>query len=119
MFDNKAELAKQAAPSGQEPAVQVRTDFRSSVAWEPNLVTDNQGRATVKLKYPDSLTGWKATARVASRANQFGVADATTRTKMPLIVRLQAPRFFVVGDTVTLSAVLNNNNPTIQWRCGP
>ncbi|MDX1390111.1 MAG: alpha-2-macroglobulin, partial [Acidobacteriota bacterium] len=31
------------------------------------------------------------------------------RTKKPLIVRLQAPRFFVVGDVVTLSAVMNNN----------
>ncbi|HXU77863.1 MAG TPA: MG2 domain-containing protein [Methylomirabilota bacterium] len=106
---DKSELAKQAAPPGPEPAVQVRNDFRSTITWEPNLVTDGQGRATVKVKYPDSLTGWKASARVASRANQFGIADSTTRTKMPLIVRLQAPRFFVVGDTVTLSAVLNNN----------
>jgi uncharacterized protein YfaS (alpha-2-macroglobulin family) len=106
---DKAELAKQMAPPGQEPAVQVRTDFRSTIDWQPNLVTDKDGKATVKVKYPDSLTGWKATARVASRVNQFGIADTITRTKMPLIVRLQAPRFFVVGDTVTLSAVLNNN----------
>src|SRR5262249_24915722 len=42
-------------------------------------------------------------------SNQFGTAEATTRTKQPLIVRLQAPRFFLVGDTVTISAVLNNN----------
>ena len=98
-----------AEPAEAEPAVQVRTDFRSTIAWEPNLITDNSGHATVKVKYPDSLTGWKATARVASRVNQFGISDATTRTKMPFIVRLQAPRFFVVGDLVTLSAVLNNN----------
>src|SRR5262249_54366537 len=96
-------------PPGQEPAVQVRTDFRSTVLWQPDVITDKEGRATMKVKYPDSLTGWKATARVASKANQFGIADSTTRTKMPLIVRLQAPRFFLVGDTVTLSAVLNNN----------
>ncbi|MEY2429180.1 MAG: alpha-2-macroglobulin, partial [Verrucomicrobiota bacterium] len=94
---------------GQEPAVQVRTDFRSTILWQPDLTTDEEGKATVKIKYPDSLTGWKATARVVSQANQFGIADATTRTKQPLIVRLQAPRFFLVGDTVTLSAVLNNN----------
>jgi len=103
--------AKQLAgePPGQEPAVQVRTDFRSTVFWQPDVVTDNGGQATVKVKYPDSLTGWKATARAVSQANQFGIASATTRTKQPLIVRLQAPRFFVVGDTVTISAVVNNN----------
>ena len=31
------------------------------------------------------------------------------RTKKPLIIRLQAPRFFIVGDEVTISAVINNN----------
>ncbi|MCU0784099.1 MAG: MG2 domain-containing protein [Verrucomicrobia bacterium] len=103
--------AKQFAgePPGQEPAVQVRTDFRSTVFWQPDVLTDKDGQATVKVKYPDSLTGWKATARAVSQANQFGIADATTRTKQPLIVRLQAPRFFVVGDEVVISAVVNNN----------
>ena len=99
----------QEPPGGQEPAVQVRTDFRSTILWQPDVITDKAGQATVKVKYPDSLTGWKATARAVSLGNQFGIADATTRTKQPLIVRLQAPRFFVVGDTVTLSAVVNNN----------
>ena len=37
-------------------------------------------------------------------------ASAThRRTKQPLIVRLEAPRFFVVGDQVTVSGVINNN----------
>jgi hypothetical protein len=96
-------------PAGQEPAVQVRSDFRSTILWQPDVVTDKQGKATVKVKYPDSLTSWKATARAASSGNQFGIANATTRTKQPLIVRLQAPRFFVVGDQVVISAVVNNN----------
>ncbi|MDW8310981.1 MAG: alpha-2-macroglobulin family protein, partial [Verrucomicrobiales bacterium] len=96
-------------PVAEEPAVQVRTDFRSTVFWQPDVKTDATGKATVKVKYPDSLTSWKATARAVSQASQFGIASATTRTKQPLIVRLQAPRFFVVGDTVTISAVVNNN----------
>jgi hypothetical protein len=111
----KADVAKLAAempgqpPGGAEPAVQVRTDFRSTVFWQPDVKTDANGHATVKVKYPDSLTGWKATARAVTTESQFGIASATTRTKQPLIVRLQAPRFFVVGDTVTISAVVNNN----------
>src|SRR5262249_4976218 len=96
-------------PSGQEPAVQVRSDFRSTVFWQPDVVTDKDGKAVVKVKFPDSLTRWKATARVATEGNQFGVASANARTKQPLIVRLQAPRFFVAGDLATVSAVINNN----------
>lgn len=96
-------------PPGQEPAVQVRSDFRSTILWLPDVKTDADGSATVKVKYPDSLTTWVATARVATAGNQFGIGNTSTRTKQPLIVRLQAPRFFVVGDQVTVSAVINNN----------
>jgi uncharacterized protein YfaS (alpha-2-macroglobulin family) len=94
---------------GQEPAVQVRSDFRSTILWLPDVKTDGDGTATVKVKYPDSLTTWSATARVATAGNQFGIGNSSTRTKQPLIVRLQAPRFFVVGDQVTVSGVINNN----------
>ncbi len=92
-----------------EPNVIVRSDFRSTVLWQPDVVTGKDGTATVKLKFPDALTSWKATARVITAGNQFGIASNSTRTRQPLIVRLQAPRFFVVGDTVTISAIINNN----------
>lgn len=100
---------KPGGAAGEEPAVVVRSDFRSTVAWEPDVVTDKNGKATVKVKYPDSLTSWKATARAVSEVNQFGIAETNTQTREPLIIRLEAPRFFVVGDSVTLSAVANNN----------
>jgi hypothetical protein len=94
---------------GREPAVTVRNDFRSTVFWQPDVITGKDGKAIVKVKYPDSLTTWKATARATTAGNQFGIDDCSTRTRQPLIVRLQAPRFFVVGDVVTVSAVINNN----------
>ncbi|HLF83857.1 MAG TPA: alpha-2-macroglobulin family protein [Blastocatellia bacterium] len=107
--DHFASAAPAPPATGKEPAVQVRNDFRSTALWQPDVVTDKNGKATVKVKFPDSLTGWTATARVATAGNQFGIATATARTKQPLIVRLQAPRFFTVGDSVTVSAVINNN----------
>ena len=107
--DRQAESMMVAEQSPEQPVVQVRSDFRSTVLWQPDIVTDANGTARVTVKYPDSLTTWKATARVATTGNKFGIGSSTTRTKLPLIVRLQAPRFFVVGDLVTISAVINNN----------
>jgi uncharacterized protein YfaS (alpha-2-macroglobulin family) len=107
---DKAEpVATPVDAAAQEPVVVVRNDFRSTILWLPDVKTDADGTATVKVKYPDSLTTWSATARVATSGNQFGIGNSTTRTKQPLIVRLQAPRFFVVGDQVTVSGVINNN----------
>ncbi|HSE25445.1 MAG TPA: alpha-2-macroglobulin family protein [Pyrinomonadaceae bacterium] len=96
-------------PKQGEAPVQVRSDFRSTIFWQPDVTTGADGSATIKVKYPDSLTTWQATARAITVGNQVGIGDTSTRTKQPLIVRLQAPRFFVVGDQVTVSAVLNNN----------
>ncbi|MBO0721429.1 MAG: alpha-2-macroglobulin, partial [Blastocatellia bacterium] len=102
-------VAESVVVLNQEPAVQVRSDFRSTVFWQPDVITDKDGKAVVKVKFPDSLTRWKATARASSEGNQFGIATAGVRTRQPLIVRLQAPRFFVTGDLATVSAVINNN----------
>ncbi len=92
-----------------EVQVIVRNDFRSTAFWQPDVVTDANGVARVKFKYPEALTTWEATARVATAGAQFGRGETTARTNMPLIVRLQAPRFFVAGDQSTVSAVINNN----------
>lgn len=64
--------------SAQEPPVQVRSDFRSTAFWQPDIVTGADGKAVVKLKYPDSVTTWKAVARAMSAGNQFGIGSGTT-----------------------------------------
>jgi len=94
---------------GQEPAVRVRSDFRATALWEPMVVTNESGEATVEIKFPDSTSRWKAIARGVTTGSAFGIGDTTAQTRQPLIVRLQAPRFFVVGDYTTVSADFNNN----------
>ncbi len=94
---------------GEGPAVQVRSDFRSTVIWRPDLRTGPDGKATVTVKLPDSLTAYRATARSATIPSQFGTAAARIRARQPLMARLQAPRFFVAGDSAVISAIIDNN----------
>jgi hypothetical protein len=89
--------------------VQVRSDFRSTALWKPDVVTGPDGTARVTLQFPEALTTWRATARAVTTATQVGMGSTTARTNLPLLVRLQGPRFFVTGDRVTISAVMNNN----------
>ncbi len=94
---------------GQGPAVRVRSDFRETALWVPDVRTDAGGRASVPVKFPDSTTRWRALARGSDTGTRVGTASTSVRTRQPLIVRLQAPRFFVVGDELTLSGNLDNN----------
>jgi uncharacterized protein YfaS (alpha-2-macroglobulin family) len=89
--------------------IRVRTDFRSTALWRPDVVTGEDGKAAVKVRFPESLTSWRATARAATTGARFGIGRAEARTNLPLMCRLQTPRFFVAGDTAVVSAVLNNN----------
>lgn len=96
-------------PAGSAAPVRVRSDFRATALWVPDITTDASGRASVKLTFPDSTTRWKATARASDASTRVGEGATVVRTRLPLIARLQAPRFFVVGDTVTVSGNLDNN----------
>ena len=88
-------------------AARVRSNFAETAFWSPAVVTEN-GRATVNVTFPDSLTQWHATARGLTTSAQVRSAEADTETKKNLLVRLQAPRFFVERDQVALSANVHN-----------
>lgn len=89
--------------------VVVRSDFRSAILWEPVLRTDELGEARIPITFPDSLTRWRAQASAITRRTRVGRGEGSTRTRMPLTIRQQAPRFFVSGDACILSALVNNN----------
>ncbi|MCZ6598259.1 MAG: MG2 domain-containing protein, partial [Planctomycetota bacterium] len=95
--------------AGTGPAVRVRSDFRDTAFWQPDIVTDEDGVAVVEVPFPDNTTRWQGTVRVAGSDATFGFGKASVRTRQPLIARLQAPRFFQVGDEVTVSANLTTN----------
>ncbi len=95
--------------AGPEIEVQVRTDFRSTILWLPDLVTGEDGRATVDVTFPESLTTWQLKARVATREDAFGIAEVDAKTHQPVIMRLQSPRFLVAGDRGVISGIVRND----------
>ena len=86
----------------------IRSDFRSTVVWQPAIVTDETGRAKLTVQFPDSLTTWRATARSITNETFVGNVTQETKTSKEVIVRLQAPRFFTERDEVTISANVHN-----------
>ncbi len=104
-----ADAEESSAGAGGAAAVQVRHDFRSTALWIPDLLTDERGEVRIEVPFPDSLTGWRATARAADRRTRVGIAQTAVRTRKPLLVRLETPRFLVEGDVATISASIHNH----------
>ncbi|MFQ3584277.1 MAG: alpha-2-macroglobulin family protein, partial [Cyanobacteriota bacterium] len=102
-------------PGGADKlANQIRQDFQDTAAWFPDLVTDDNGWAQVQVRWPDNLTTWRLTARAATADTQVGSALSNLLVSKDLLVRLAAPRFFRVGDTLTLAAIVQNRTDQVQ-----
>jgi len=102
------EQEKKKGQAGALVEAEVRSNFADSVAWAPTLLTDADGKATLDVTFPDSLTTWKGGVYGMTKATQVASASANVITTKHLLVRLQAPRFFVERDEVTLSANIHN-----------
>jgi uncharacterized protein YfaS (alpha-2-macroglobulin family) len=86
----------------------IRKMFPDTAFWAADLETDAAGHAHAKVEFPDSLTTWRATARGISPDTKVGNATLKTIVRKNLILRLAAPRFFVQGDEVVISAIVHN-----------
>ena len=87
----------------------IRSDFTDTAFWKADIETDEQGYAEIEVPMPDNLTTWKVKVWAMGHGTVVGQGETEVITSKDLLVRLQAPRFFVEKDEVTLSAVVHNN----------
>jgi len=97
--------------AGEEPAfaeAEVRKKFADTAIWLTSVETDADGTATVDVTLPENLTTWKVNSWAMTRAARVGQASTEAVTTKNLLVRLQAPRFFMEYDEVVISANVHN-----------
>lgn len=108
-----AALGRGGMGGGGEEPVTVREFFPDTLLFRA-VETGDDGTATVEVEFPDSLTTWRATARAVTTDTQVGQATDDVVTTKDLLVRLQAPRFFVQTDEVLISAIVTNRTSEPQ-----
>jgi uncharacterized protein YfaS (alpha-2-macroglobulin family) len=105
-----AKIESDSAAELVEPTV--RSEFADNAFWIAALETDKEGLAGIEFDMPENLTTWKVRAWALGHGTRVGEAAAEVVTRKNLIVRMQAPRFFVERDEVLLSANVHNYLPT-------
>ena len=93
---------------GQNAELTIRKEFKDTAFWQADAVTNAEGRAEVKFQLPDNLTTWRATARAVTEDTRVGSSVGRVLARKDLIMRVEMPRFFTEGDTVTLSGIVHN-----------
>jgi uncharacterized protein YfaS (alpha-2-macroglobulin family) len=107
--EKKMEDRNEEVAQGEGAATpRVRSNFKDSVFYSHNVVTNADGKAEINVEFPDNLTEWRVACRGITEKAKVGEAFGAVKVKKRVIMRDQAPRFFVEGDVVTLSAVIMN-----------
>jgi hypothetical protein len=91
-----------AAPGGGEGRAATRSWFPETFLFEPLIVTDAAGEASVSVAVPDRLTTWRVLALAHSRAGAQAGAVTSFLGSLPAYVDPVTPPTLRAGDSVRL-----------------
>jgi hypothetical protein len=82
----------------------VRSDFRETAFFKPDLITDRDGALVLRFTLPDALTRWRLMGLAHTRDLAMVQFEREIVTRKPLMVVPNLPRFLREGDRITLTA---------------
>ncbi len=87
---------------------QVRSKFTDAAFWDPDVITDINGKAEVSFSLPDNLTTWRTTIKGITGNTLVGQDTSKIISRKNLLIRLETPRFFRDGDELIVSTIVHN-----------
>lgn len=85
-------------PSEAKPS----REAESAAYWNPTIVTDENGRATVTISVPESSTAWRLLAKGITMDSLVGETDEALVVKKDLFGQMRLPLAFTDGDKVDI-----------------
>jgi uncharacterized protein YfaS (alpha-2-macroglobulin family) len=116
LFGEKGENVGGGGEGAQAPAmslaeVQLRGTFKTTAYWNPSVLTDEKGDASVTFTLPDNLTTFRVMAVALTQDSLFGSQETNFRVAKPLQLQSSLPRFARVGDSFQAGVVVHNFSP--------
>ena len=91
----------------------MRSVSRYVAYWNPSVLADEKGGATVSFTLPDNLTGWRVFAIATTPRDRLGLGDARFKSTKLTELRPVLPNQLTAGDRVTAGfSVLNRSDKT-------
>ncbi len=77
--------------------------------WNPAIVTDAEGKASVTITLPERTTAWKLLAKGVTVDTLAGEGESELVVKKELFGELKLPLAFTDGDEVEIEATIHND----------
>lgn len=99
----------QATPlEGQSDKSSMRTNFSDYAIWQPKLITDNEGKASFAVKFPDDITNWTTRLVAMNGRKQGGLLETNIKSFKTLSANFVSPLFAIAGDSINVIGKLMN-----------
>ena len=109
MHYSKVRIYRPKEYKANEQNPETRTDFRNTIYWNPEVITDKDGKATLTFWNNDALTTFRIVAEGVGINGNLGRAEQTYFTKLPFELTAKVPPYFSVNDVLELPVYLTNN----------
>jgi 5-hydroxyisourate hydrolase-like protein (transthyretin family) len=108
MADSKPQSAAGGDVAGGSAPPRLREYFPETLLWNPALITDENGRATLPINFADSITTWRLTASASSRHGLLGGTTKPLRVFQDFFVDLDLPIALTQNDEVAFPVAVYN-----------
>jgi uncharacterized protein YfaS (alpha-2-macroglobulin family) len=86
----------------------IRDHFPETLLWRPQIITDDEGRASVDLTFADSITAWRLSATAVDAEGRLGGSELPLRVVKPFFVDFNLPVSLTRNDEVSVPVVVHN-----------
>jgi hypothetical protein len=108
---DKAETvaSKPAGPAGSGAAEpRVRQYFPETMYWNPAVITDDNGKAELRIPMADSITTWRMSMLANGAQGQLGSATAAIKAFQDFFVDIDLPVSLTQNDRVEIPVAIYN-----------
>ncbi|MBC7816230.1 MAG: hypothetical protein IAG10_04960, partial [Planctomycetaceae bacterium] len=97
----------------------LREDFAETLFWQPLLITDANGEATIRFDLSDSVTTFRVLADAHTGDGRIGSGGGEVLSRLPFQIEPKLPLEVTTGDRIDLPvAVINRTNDQQQVQIG-
>jgi uncharacterized protein YfaS (alpha-2-macroglobulin family) len=86
----------------------VREFFPETLYWNPQIITDQNGRAKITFPGAHSITNWKILANAISKGGEFGTTISDLIVFQDFFIDIDLPVSLTAGDEISVPVMIYN-----------